>query len=213
VYVFALTGHATTPFVVDGHRVEFLDAAGLYAAIERRAERPSVSESFLRTQHEVVMRIFERIADVLPARFGGLIDERELRGLLTTRSAVLQDSLVLVRGRVQMTVRFREAVDPIASSDSSGARAAASGTAYLEARRSAANAMPASASLVSIVVANLVIAERSEAGTRSAQPALYHLIERADVARYQSAISNVQSPAVTVSGPWPPFAFTPDLWP
>lgn len=212
VYVFALTGQATAPFTVNGHRIEFLGVAGLHAAIECRSERLAMSESSLRTQHDIVVRLFEQIDDVLPARFGAMMEERELRDILVARRVVLQDALALVRGRVQMTVRFREAPESMPRREPPAAPSALSGTAYLEARR-ASRAMPAFASIVTATVADLTIAERSEAGTDRAQAVLYHLIDRGDVARYLEAISTLQSPAVSVTGPWPPFAFAPDLWP
>jgi hypothetical protein len=214
VYVFALTGRAIPSFTVDKHRVEFIDLGGVHAAIERLTERPTVSETSLRTQHDIVMRIFDNIADVVPARFGALIEEGELRDILAARRSLIQDALTLVRGRVQMTVRFREAPESMPARKPFGANGAMSGTAYLEARRSAARTMmPVLAGVVSTAVADMTIAERSEPATERTHAALYHLIDRSRVVRYSDALSRLQSPAISVSGPWPPFAFAPDLWP
>lgn len=212
VYVIALTGDAIAPFTVGGRRVEFVRLSGFYAAIERRAERLPVSESSLRTQHDIVTRLSDRIDAVVPARFGASIGESELRDILADRRAVIQEALALVRGRVQMTVRFREA--PASTVVRSSSRASTvSGTAYLEARRSAHTMMPPAAGVVTTAVADLVIAERVESATARAQAALYHLVDRAIVQQYSEAISRLQSDTVSVSGPWPPFAFAPDLWP
>jgi hypothetical protein len=214
VYVFALTGRAIPSFTVDKHRVEFIDLGGVHAAIERLTERPTVSETSLRTQHDIVMRIFDNIDDVVPARFGALIEEGELRNILAARRSLIQDALTLVRGRVQMTVRFREAPESMPARKPFGANGAMSGTAYLEARRSAARTMmPVLAGVVSTAVADMTIAERSEPATERTHAALYHLIDRSRVVRYSDALSRLQSPAISVSGPWPPFAFAPDLWP
>lgn len=212
VYVLALTGDALAPFTVAGRRVEFVQLSGFYAAIERRAERLLVSESSLRTQHDIVMRLSDRIDAVVPARFGTLIQEREFRDILAARRVVIQEALTLVRGRVQMTVRFREA--PASTVVRNPSRdSPVSGTAYLEARRSAQTTMPPAAGIVTTAVADFVIAERSESATARAQAALYHLIDRGTVRQYSEAISRLQSVTVNVSGPWPPFAFAPDLWP
>src|SRR4029078_3932780 len=73
--------------------------------------------------------------------------------------------------------------------------------------------MHASRGVVATAVADLTIAERSEAGTERAPAVLYHLIARGNVARYNDAVSLLKSAAVSVSGPWPPFAFAPDLRP
>lgn len=213
LYVFALTGHTTAPFAVRGHRIEFLDVAGMHAAIESRSERLAMSESSIRDQHDIVVRLFEQIDEVLPARFGAMIEERELRDIMVARRSVIQDALALVRGRVQMTVRFREATESMPRREPPVAADPQTGTAYLEARRKASRAMPALAGLVTTAVADVTMAERSEAGTERAQAVLYHLIGRGDVARYVDAIARLQSPAVNVTGPWPPFAFAPDLWP
>ena len=212
VYVFALTSHTTPPFTVKRRRVEFVDLGGFHAAIERRHEPPALSESSLRTQHDIVTRLSDRIDAVVPTRFGALIAEHELRDILAARRQVVEEALALVRGRVQMTVRFREAPESIPRSNPPGS-AAMSGTAYLEARRNAARAMPAMAGVVATAVADLTIAERSEAGKERAPAVLYHLIARGNVARYNDAVSMLKAPAVSVSGPWPPFAFAPDLWP
>jgi Gas vesicle synthesis protein GvpL/GvpF len=214
VYVFAFTGRAIPSFTVDKHRVEFIDLGGVHAAIERLTERPTVSETSLRTQHDIVMRIFDNIDDVVPARFGALIEEGELRDILAARRSLIQDALTLVRGRVQMTVRFREAPESMPARKPFEANGAMSGTAYLEARRSAARTMmPVLAGVVSTAVADMTIAERSEPATERTHAALYHLIDRSGVVRYSDALSRLQSPAISVSGPWPPFAFAPDLWP
>jgi len=211
VYVFGLTTHAQSPFSVNGHRIEFIDVAGMQAAIERRAEPPSVSEAALRDQHDVVMHIFEQADDLLPVRFGAWIEEHELSDLLTTRRAKIEQALDLVRGRVQMTVRFAESASAAAVVHS--ASDPASGTAYLQARRDATRAMPDTAALVSAAVHNLVAAELTSPGSPRASASLYHLIDRDRVDAYHSAIARFESPEVTVSGPWPAFAFASTTWP
>jgi len=213
LYVFALTGDAMPSFAVDEHRVEFIDLDGLHAAIAWRTEPPILSESSLRAQHDIVMRLSEHLDAVVPARFGALIDELELRDILAVRRETIQNALSLVRGRTQMTVRFRGAPRSKPLSDRSPAGTVMTGAAYLEARRRAARTMPAVANVVTTAVAELAIAERSEAGTGRTPAALYHLIDRGKVSAYVDAISRLQLRALSVSGPWAPFAFAPDLWP
>ena len=212
VYVFALTGHAIPSFALKRRRVEFLDLRGFHAAVERTSQAPPVSEPSLRTQHDIVTRLFNRIDAVVPARFGALIDEHELRDILEARRPAIQDALALVRGRVQMTVRFPETPESIPRTSRS-VPSGLTGTAYLEARRIASRTMPALAGVVATAVANLTIAERAEPQTERAGAVLYHLIARGNVARYKDVVSSLNSAAVSVSGPWPPFAFAPDLWP
>jgi hypothetical protein len=212
VYVFALTGHATSPFMVDEHWIEFMDLGDLHAAVERRAASPSVSEAALRSQHEIVMRIFERVDGVLPVRFGAWIDERELSEVVRIRKAAIQAALHLVRGRVQMTVRFRAAPTPLLEESPNLAAVGGSGTAYLQARRNAERMLPVEAQAIASAVRDLVVAERSSPSSRRSQAALYHLIARDGVSQYLAATTSLRSPALSITGPWAPFAFAPDPW-
>jgi hypothetical protein len=213
LYVFALTRDIAAPFEYDGHRIEFITLNGLGAAVERVAEPPQVSEATLRTQHEIVMRISTYVDEMLPARFGAFVDDRELEELLVMRRDVIQQALDLVHGRVQMTIRVRGGAPATVRPDVAGTVAATSGTAYLEARRAAAvQTLPLGAASMTAPVRQLVAAERSESGQGRSVASIYHLIDRRHVNQYRAALSSVESSAVTVTGPWPPFAFAPDLW-
>jgi len=213
LYVFALTRDIAAPFEYDGHQIEFIALNGFGAAVERVAEPPQVSEATLRTQHEIVMRISTFVDAVLPARFGAFVDDRELEQLLVMRQDVIQQALDLVHGRVQMTIRVRDGAPATVRPDVAGTVPATSGTAYLEARRAAAvRTLPPGAASMTAPVRRLVAAERSESGPGRSVASIYHLIERRHVNQYRTALSSVESSAVTVTGPWPPFAFAPDLW-
>ena len=212
LYVFALTRDVAAPFEFDGHQIEFIGFSGLGAAVERVAARPRVSEATLRAQHEIVMRISTHVDDLLPARFGAFVDDRELEEIVTIRRNVIAEALDLVHGRVQMTIRIRETTPSAGRADRSGPGTATTGTAYLEARRAAAvHTVPPDAASMIAAVGHLVAAERSENGKGVAS--IYHLIDRRHVDEYRAALSDVPSSIITVSGPWPPFAFAPDLWP
>jgi hypothetical protein len=214
LYVFALTRDVAAPFEFDGHRIEFVGFNGLGAAVERIAERPRVSEAALRTQHEIVMRVATYVDDLLPARFGAFVDGQELEEIVAIRRAVIQEALDLVHGRVQMTIRVRETASALDRSAVPGSVAVTSGTAYLEARRAAAvHTLPPGAASMTAAVRHLVAAERSESGQGRSAASIYHLIERRHLNQYRAALSSVPSSLITVSGPWPPFAFAPDLWP
>jgi len=154
------------------------------------------------------------VDDLLPARFGAFVDERELEEILAIRRDVIQEALDLVHGRVQMTIRIRESAPAARRPDVAGSGAATTGTAYLEARRAAAvHTVPPGAASMTVPVRHLVAAERSENRHGQSAASIYHLIERRHVNQYRAALSTVQSSIITVSGPWPPFAFAPDLWP
>jgi hypothetical protein len=222
VYVVALTSHNSRPFSVDGHRIEFVDVDGVFAAIERRSAPPTVSEEELRSQHDVVNALFDRLDDLLPVRFGAWLDKQELTNTVGRQKAAIVDALQLVRGQVQMTIRFLSP-RPEARQDRRSSEPAASGTEYLQARRVAERWMPEEAAALRSAVRDLVVAERvsvgSEGGAKSLAPArlgsvpsLYHLISRDRVSRYRATTQPFECATVIVSGPWPPFAFAPDPW-
>lgn len=209
VYVLALTSRDFPNFTFDGHRIECIKAGNLYAALERRNEPPTLSEGELRSQHTIVMEIFARVDAILPVRFGTWIERRELLDVIERRRSAIADSLALVRGRVQMTVRFPHAAAPAADERSRVPRE--SGTTYLRMRRSALLSLPADVTAFKAAVTDLVVAERTAAKSDNSAFSLYHLIARDVVAEYRAAIEPFLN-TVSVSGPWPPFAFAPDPW-
>lgn len=214
LYVYALTGRSATAFAAHGHLIEFVAFGNVHAAVERSVERPAVSEEALRTQHEIVIGISRSVDDVLPVRFGAHVEEEELGLLVAMRREVIERALDLVRGRVQMTIRIRGQEASNTHPAVSPTIAAATGTAYLETRRSAA-ARPLTPMAMSVAAAarHLAVSERVDSETARTSIAMYHLIDKHRVKDYKDALSSLQSSALTVTGPWPPFAFAPDLWP
>jgi hypothetical protein len=215
--VFALAGEAAEPFEEAGHRIEFVTCAGLYAAVERIDDRPAVSEAALRAQHDIVAQIASRVDALLPARFGSVVDLDELTRLVTRRRDAIGQALELVRGRVQMTVRLFSAAGPSESGTPSVPPEPVSGTAYLQQRsRAAAPVLPAGVAAIAAAVRGLVVAERAEPGHGRIAATVYHLVERGAVGPYQQALDpsrmGLLSDTIAVSGPWPPFAFAPDIW-
>jgi hypothetical protein len=215
LYVFALAAQKARPFSTAGHRIEFVDAGGVYAAVERLDARPIVSEAALRTQHDIVARVASKVDALLPARFGSFLDAEELARVIALRRDVIAEALALVRGRVQMTVRLFEAEGHAAPRVSGSAP---TGTAYLEGRRlsAAVRALP-QAEAVAAAVKDVVAATRTEPGQGLVAATIYHLVDRADLGKYKDALATLESSAdtgtLTVTGPWPPFGFVPDLWP
>lgn len=219
VYVYALVESAPAgkaPKVLSGRRIEFVSASGVYAAIERRASPAGVNESALREQHQIVVEIARWCDPILPVRFGAWLPADELTTLIASREPVLREAFAFLRHREQMTVRvFGE---PAHANDRS-ASDAATGRAYLEQLRNAARPrMTPLAEAVRIAVGPLAAAERVESGRGRLKLAMHHLIERGRSRKYRAMAARAArtvttSEEVVVSGPWPPFAFTPDLWP
>jgi hypothetical protein len=203
------------PIRVNGHRIELLRIARIAVAIERLPERPSMSESSLRTQHAIVERLAKRCQAVLPARFGSFIALDDLQRIVRGRQADLREALRTVHRRVQMTIRI--VTSHPANSRGPVARAATSGVAYLNARRASISAsLPPVAVVVIDAVRTLVRGERIENDRESGRTAVFHLIDRTDVRRYRSSIASLTLPtddSVTATGPFAPFAFAPELWP
>jgi hypothetical protein len=212
LYVFALTRQPAPPLRHANRRIEFVEVAGVHAAVERVARRPAVSEAALRAQHEIVVKIAGAVDAILPVRFGALVDSLELETLVSMRLGPIQKTLELVAGRVQMTVRV------FASGAAETQRAqsiprARTGAAYLEQRRRQAAAVPTGdAEAISRAVRELVADERAHPGQGRVQWTLYHLIDRSALPAYERAMARFESSRVAITGPWPPFAFVPDLW-
>jgi hypothetical protein len=217
LYVFALAAGKAGTFRAAGHRIEFVKADAVYAAVERLETGPAVTEAALRAQHDIVAQIAAKVGAILPARFGSLVDTAELERVVALRREAIHDALNLVSGRAQMTVRLfeAEAAVPLAHA----ATAARSGTEYLQARREAAarRALPLSVAAITAAVKDIVAAERSEAGQGRVAATIYHLVDRAAVDDYKKRLAGIppgpDSQMMSVSGPWPPFAFVPELWP
>jgi len=211
-YVFALTGQAAPPLRHANRRIEFVKVAGVHAAVERVGRRPPVSEAALRTQHEIVIKIAGAVDAILPVRFGALVDSRELEAVVSMRLGSIRKTLELVAGRVQMTVRIFASRDANPERDESRPRAGG-GAAYLDERRRQAAAVPTGdAAEISRAVRGLVADERVHSGDGRVKWMLYHLIDRSALPEYRRAVAPFESSNVAISGPWPPFAFVPDLW-
>jgi hypothetical protein len=203
--------------IVGRRHVKFVAVGELFAAVERRTQPPTISEEELQSQHEVVTQIFDRVESVLPVRFGAWIEQQELNDLIRRQHAELSGALALVRNRAQMTVRFA-----VASHRKRRSPPPQSGAEYLRARRDQVPVRSEEVTQLESAVRHLVIARtvkesptftaaRSEV-RHSPRSCLYHLIARESVARYMSVVEPFRSETITVSGPWPPFAFVPDPW-
>jgi Gas vesicle synthesis protein GvpL/GvpF len=204
---------AARQLTVDGHRIELLSVAGLEVAVERLDERPAISETALRLQHAIVTRLARRCDAVLPARFGSLVTFEDLERIVALRTADLRKALRKVRGRAQMTLRI--VASPAVVAPAPSVDKPTSGTAYLAYRMAAlSGTRPPAAAALARGIGTLVHDERIET-TDSGRTSIFHLIDSADVREYRAAINGVRLPEgerVSVTGPFPPFAFAPELW-
>jgi len=89
-----------------------------------------------------------------------------------------------------------------------------SGTEYLRRAARAANPAPPPAfRALRTPLTPLVVLQRYQPGTAILPEAVYHLVERKNVDRYAAAAAALKtsSPLLSVTGPFPPFAFAPDI--
>ena len=215
LYVYAIVDCKLPPLKLAGRRIEAVAIGDLYAVVHRTDRPPAISEEALREQYDVVLELNERACAILPARFGALLDLGELTRILTLRHAHLAAALDLVRHREQMTIRLIGG----ASEDRAERRVlpatAGPGARYLDERRTAAGyPLPDAAARLTEAVRPLVVAERTEPGEGNVRAILYHLIDRRSTGAYSRAVAAAAADvdfAVRVTGPWPPFAFVPEL--
>jgi hypothetical protein len=212
--VYAIVSEEPAVPLEDGLR---LVRCGEVLAVVGEAEAGAVTPEALAAHDAVVRRLAGRFEALLPVRFGQHVqDERDLATLLGPRSRGLAEALERVRGCEQMTLRVFGDPDPVPEPpepDHGGP-----GTRYLEARRREAERArslpeiePLRESLQPLLRAERI--ERREQGQLLGS--VYHLVLREDVPAYLAAVRGAEGHLggrrVTVSGPWPPYAFAPGL--
>ena len=208
LYVIALTDTPLGPRTVAGRRLRSITLDGIHVIYEQRPAAPPLTDDELRAQHTVVMLIAGEVHAILPARFGALVSKPELTMLIGRHKPDILAALGEVRGRVQMTIR----VLGVPPKRRVARRPPSSGREYLQrARRAATLQVPLQARRLLLVVQPFVVRERREPGAGRLLATVYHLVDAAHVAEYLEAAGRRRSPVV-ISGPWPPFAFSPQLW-
>jgi hypothetical protein len=219
-YVFALVEEPPArPGTGLRERLAARRVPGGFAILERRADVPPAEFGTLKKHDAVVARLARSVPAILPVRFGTLMEWEEIEQALEDRDEEIASALAGVRGRVQFTWR-RSARGPgarrakAAAQGARGAAAASSGAEYLRrAARAAATIPPAAFGTVRKRLQPVTVAERYQAATPSLPDSLYHLVDRDRVERYTLMAETLASgsPVLRVSGPFPPFAFTPEL--
>jgi hypothetical protein len=186
---------------------------GGFAIAERRADVPPIEFDALRAHDAIVTRIAAASPAILPVRYGTLLELEEIEEALAEREEEMAEAFDAVRGRVQFTWRRQGAGGARGAGAARGAAGAAvSGTAYL--RSVAAKSVPPAAfRAVRGKLRPLVVSERYQPATASVPASLYHLVDRDSVERYGLVARKLaaSTPTFRVTGPFPPFAFTPEL--
>jgi len=213
LYVHALTDRPTPAWTTHGRRIQSVAVGNIFAVGERRARAPQLSEEELRFQHGIVVAIAARVPAVLPARFGSLIDDKALEAIVLQSESTIDEAMTLVRDRIQMTLRAAPKLKGNMATTASSVKrrdAHLSGKQYLELRsKRASTTLPPGLESVIARTSGYVAAEHRQA-TPAGTVVVYQLVNRTDVDEYRRALGAARG--LTVSGPWPPFAFVPELW-
>ena len=212
LYVYALSSPGLPRHVsVLGRRLHCITVGEVEAIVEYSGS-PGRSLADIQLQHRIVSRLAARTAALLPARYGSTLAGAALHALVAERQQEITAALRRVRNCEQMTVRVFGSVAP----DDAAFDEPGSGTAYLMKRQQQAHRVPEEVAVIRHELGALVREERVSQGDRGIRAVIYHLVSRRIVAQYRrraSVLPRLLAPhTVTVTGPWPVFAFVPELF-
>jgi hypothetical protein len=227
LYLYALVGEPPRGDLGRGlrrERLSTLPGRGFHVVVGRMEEVPAPAAAALRSHDAAVRRIAAAVDAILPMRFGSVApDEDAARRLFAPRAVELAGRLVHVRGHAQMTLRLygpRQVARarPSPPGAVAGARLGP-GARYLAERRRLHDATTApELDPIRPLLDGLVTDERVQRHlTPPLLASVYHLVPRNRGARYRARVARgarqLSPLRVTVSGPWPPYAFGADTWP
>jgi gas vesicle protein GvpL/GvpF len=214
---------------IAGEPLRLVHASGIAAVTGILSASPRPDRETLEKQDAVVRRLAERCSALLPARFGeAFADEPALAERIASHARGLKDALALVRGCVQMTLRIfgdgdgepEPAPDAPPAPDIAAELARGAGTRFLAARqreRERARSLPEIEPLREVVRSHLRAERMVRHETGRLLGTAYHLVPRSETAAYLAALEAARERLaprrVTVTGPWPPYAFAPETAP
>jgi hypothetical protein len=225
LYLYALVGDPLRSDPGRGlrrERLEVLPGRGFHVVMGRMDTPPAAAPATLRRHDAIVRRIAATVDAILPMRFGSVApDEDAAARLLTPRAIELAGRLAQVRGHEQMTLRVygpRGASRSHVAGKTAGGRSGP-GTRYLAERKRLhdAAAVP-ELDPIRPLLDDLVADERVQRhDTPPLLASVYHLVSRDRRAQYRTYVTRAAGQLapyrLTVSGPWPPYAFGGDAWP
>jgi hypothetical protein len=210
VYLHALAARGLPRTVrILGHTLHVLRVGNVDAVVERQHLPMDPTTEALEEQHAIIVRLAERAPALLPARFGSRMNESALRQTVSRRESEILESLARVRGCRQMTIRIFGEADP----EDPVVGRVPSGTEFLKSRQARAHYQPPEVAVIRDALRSLVAAERVESGQRGLRVTIFHLVATADVDAYRTRAASLRLDPypVTVTGPFPAFAFAPEL--
>lgn len=218
LHVYAIAGPGMPGKLrVRGRSLRTLPIGQAHVVVEDHRGRIEPSPESLQEQHAIVVNLSERVGSLLPARFGSVLSDAALHAIVLEHQPEIVDALALVDGRRQMTVRvFGPADASVPAVDR-----ASTGTAFLESRRARVRHVPAEVETIRQALGMLAARERVDAGQAGGlRVTVFHLVDRQQIDAYRERAASLPSlleptlerVRVTVTGPWPAFAFAPELF-
>lgn len=183
---------------------------GCFAVAERRADVPPIEMGALKDHDRIVADVWKRVPAILPVRFGTLLEPAELREMLIEREDEIAEAFDAVRHKAQFSWRSLHARTPTARP---APAPAVSGTEYLRrAARADSVPVPGRYAAVRKALAPFIASERFQPAIAQRPERLYHLVARGDAGAYASAGRELATrEALAFTGPWPPYAFVPEI--
>jgi hypothetical protein len=215
MYVYALVDERPRRGVTLGRGISrrplsIVDAKGSLALVEH-GEAPEATTRTLVAHDRVIRRLMRIFPAVLPVRFGTTAhDRRALEELIAPRAEELTRAFDRVRDAVQFTLRVNGPPRRRRRARPGGGP----GTRWLAERLEASRIPEFDA--VREATRSWVREERTVGPSRTDRPdslgSAYHLVARADVRAWRRAAERAVSTlppgiVVSVSGPWPAYAF------
>jgi len=223
-YVFALTDAAPPRRLGKGLAgvLSLRRVPGAYALVERRADVPPIELGALRLHQDAVTRVAALVPAILPVRFGTLLEPHELDEALDEREDEIEDAFAAVRNRVQFTWRIagraRQTEDGRRTTDDGGRKAdGGQGADHADGARDAVQGAQASPTPMSgadyLRSAARAAHPRPPAAFRGLRSTVGPLVDNSNIRRYRASADAARqaSPLLTMTGPWPPFAFAPEV--
>lgn len=222
-YVFALVDAVPSGPPGKGLRgnLSIRRVPGALAVVERRADVPPAEFGTLRRHQAVVERLAGAVPAILPVRFGTLLDDEEIEEVLQDRDEEIAEALESVRHRVQFTWRSTRRREDGKKGSTTGkmgrkedGKTGSTGAEYLQrAARAASPPPPAAFRAMRTKLAPLIQAERYQPAGAAMPDTIYHLVENSAASRYAAAAMEIVAaqPRLALTGPFPPFAFAPEI--
>ena len=196
---------------IDARPLRMVTCAGLGAIVSDDHERPPEPSERELWEHERVVEELMSWRNVLPARFGSVVQsDDDIRALLGGRNEELRNSLRCVAGAVELAVRATWSaetggLDETRSDDDTGTR-------YLARRLELRQRCSALCERIDRRLGELARDSTLRVGASERSPMIgAYLVARDRVAEFRARIDEldheIEEVAILCTGPWPPYSF------